>query len=63
MSVKNFMSPHPSYGGLLPLRCLMLKENFPEKFEKLLQLQSKYDDEKVSNFKTFIESVEKFIPR
>lgn len=64
VSIKNFEEPHPIYSCLLPLRCLLLKENSPEKWDKLLELQSHHDDgENNDQFKTDMEGVEKFIPR
>lgn len=64
ISIKNFISPHPTYACLLPLRCLMLKENNPEKWSKLLELQSHHDDVKNDDqAKAAMEGVGKFIPR
>jgi hypothetical protein len=64
VSITNFISPHPMYVCLLPLRCLMLKENNPEKWSKLLELQSHHDDVKNNDQALAgVESVGKFIPR
>lgn len=62
--IKNFVSPHPTYSCLLPLRCLLLSENNPEKWRKLLELQSNHDDvEKSDQEKPTAEGVGKFITR
>lgn len=60
------MSPHPTYSCLLPLRCLLLKENDPNKWNKLLELQSHHDISRnvaSPELETNIEGVTKFIPR
>lgn len=64
VSIKNFISPHPTYSCLLPLRCLMMKENSPEKWSKLLELQSHHDEGKGDDeSEPEMEGVGKFIPR
>lgn len=65
VSIKNFISPHPTYTCLLPLRCLLLKENNAEKWGKLLELQSRHSDGNFSDQSQSdnLEGVEKFIPR
>lgn len=64
VSITSYTLPHPLYGYLLPLRCLMLKENNPEKWKKLLELQSQHDGEtEPDQFKLKTESASSFIPR
>lgn len=55
------MTPHPNYQCLLPLRCLLLKESNPDKWNKLLELQSQDGDEGKTLFGP--EGISKFIPR
>ncbi|XP_044738650.1 SET domain-containing protein SmydA-8-like [Chrysoperla carnea] len=40
VSIQNFASPHPSYQCLTILRCLYLRDHEPEKWEKLIKLES-----------------------
>jgi hypothetical protein len=58
---------HPTYACLLPLRCLMLKENNAENWKSLLELQAHHDEAKKSSdseqAESAMESVGKFIPR
>ena len=64
VAIKNFVSPHPTYTCLLPLRCLMLEENNPEKWSNLMELQSHHGDAKNNDqAKAALEGVGKFIPR
>ncbi|CRK93100.1 CLUMA_CG006491, isoform A [Clunio marinus] len=64
VSIKNFMTPHPTYSCLLPLRCMMLKESNPEKWEQLLELQSNHANKTGSDEEKFIEEgVANFITR
>lgn len=62
VSIKNFVSPHPTYSCLLVVRCLMLKEKDPKKWHKLLELQS-FNEEKTSQDEHEAENVPKFIQR
>lgn len=55
------MTPHPNYQCLLPLRCLLLKESNPDKWNKLLELQSQDGDEGQTQLGP--EGISKFIPR
>ena len=64
VAIKNFVSPHPMYACLLPLRCLMLEENNPEKWINLMELQSHHGNAKNNDqAKAALEGVGKFIPR
>lgn len=45
VSIKHFYTPHPTYQCLAVIRALMLKESAPEKYEKLLALES-HDEER-----------------
>jgi hypothetical protein len=64
VAIKNFGVPHPTYSCLLPLRCLLLSENNPAKWEKLLELQAHHDDDKSGDqSKSDAENVGKFISR
>lgn len=64
VAIKNYISPHPTYSCLLPLRCLLLKENDTERWKKLLELQTcDYEADDGEQFKTDMERVVEFIPR
>lgn len=62
VKIRNFVSPHPSYSCLLVIRCLMLKEKDPKKWNKFLELQSS-KDEKTPTIENGVENVAKFIQR
>uniref|UniRef100_A0A336MII8 CSON001087 protein n=1 Tax=Culicoides sonorensis TaxID=179676 RepID=A0A336MII8_CULSO len=47
VSIKHFYTPHPTYQCLAVIRALMLKESAPEKYKKLLELES-HDEERKS---------------
>lgn len=57
------MTPHPTYQCLLPLRCLLLKESNPDKWNKLLELQAQDGNEDSEQSKLDSEGIVKFIPR
>lgn len=64
VSIKNFITPHPTYECLLPLRCLLLREKNKEKWNKLMQLQSHIEErKKCTQYKSDLEKIGKFIPR
>lgn len=64
VSIQHYFSPHPTYQCMAALRCLLLKENDPEKWEKLIQLESHCDERRGSvQWRSDRESVAKFIPR
>lgn len=64
VSLKHYFSPHPTYQCLTSLRCLLLKENDPEKWNKLIQLESHCEERRGSTqWRNDREGVAKFIPR
>jgi hypothetical protein len=63
VSIKNFVTPHPTYSALLPLRCLLLKENDAEGWKRLLELQAHDYETGEEQFKIDVERVVEFIPR
>lgn len=63
-SLQHYFNPHPTYQCLTVLRCLLLKENFPAKWERLIQLESHCAQRRGSvQWFNDRESVAKFIPR
>lgn len=63
-SLKNYFNPHPTYQCITPLRCLLLKELAPDKWEKLTQLESLSEERRGSmQWCNDREGVCKFIPR
>ena len=64
VSLQHYFSPHPTYQCLTPLRCLLMKENEPGTWEKLMQLESHCDERQGSvQWRNDREGVAKFIPR
>lgn len=63
MSIRSFITPHPTYSALLPLRCLLMKENDTEKWNKLLELQTHNYETGDEQIKADIDRVVEFIPR
>ncbi|KAG5683117.1 hypothetical protein PVAND_012418 [Polypedilum vanderplanki] len=61
--IKHFSTVHPTYSCLLPLRCLMLKENDPERWKKLLELQTHDYKDDDAQYKQDMERIVEFIPR
>lgn len=60
----HYFNPHPTYQCLSVLRCLLLKENDPKKWEKFIQLESHCDERRGSvQWRSDREGVAKFIPR
>lgn len=60
----NYFNPHPTYQCLSVLRCLLLKETSPAKWEQLNQLESHCDERRGSDqWRSDREGVAKFIPR
>lgn len=63
-SLQHYFDPHPTYQCLTVLRCLLLKENFPDKWERLIQLESHCKQRHGSiQWCNDREGVAKFIPR
>lgn len=63
-SLQHYFNPHPTYQCLTVLRCLLLKENLPAKWQKLIQLESHCDQRRGSlQWHNDREGVAKFIPR
>lgn len=64
LELTHYFSPHPTYQCLTVLRCLLLKEHDPIKWEKLKKLESHCDDRRGSlQWRSDREGVAKFIPR
>uniref|UniRef100_A0A1B0D7G9 Uncharacterized protein n=1 Tax=Phlebotomus papatasi TaxID=29031 RepID=A0A1B0D7G9_PHLPP len=64
VSIEHFVSPHPIYQCILTLRCLLMQNSCPEKWDKLSQLESHNDVRKDSlQWLSDREHVAKFIPR
>lgn len=60
----HYFNPHPTYQCLSVLRCLLLKEKCPEKWEKLNRLESHCDERRGNvQWRSDREGVAKFIPR
>lgn len=63
-SLQNYFNPHPTYQCLTALRCLMLKEHSPDKWNKLIQLESHCDQRRGSpQWCNDREGVARFLPR
>ncbi|GAB0095454.1 SET domain-containing protein [Sergentomyia squamirostris] len=64
ITIEHFIAPHPIYQCILTLRCLLLKDTSPEKWEKLSQLESHTElRKKTPQWFSDCESVGKFIPK
>lgn len=64
VSLQHYFSPHPTYQCMATLRCLLLKQHEPEKWAKLMQLESHCDKRRGSvQWRNDREGVAKFIPR
>lgn len=62
--LQHYFDPHPTYQCMIVLRCLLLKDNAPEKWEKLIRLESHSDERRGSiQWCNDREGVAKFIPR
>lgn len=64
IKIQHFVAPHPSYQCLAALRCMLLKEKKPEKWERFIQLES-HDSERLGTpqWRSDLECIAKFIPR
>lgn len=63
-TLQNYFNPHPTYQCLTVLRCLLLKERAPEKWEKLMRLESHCEQRRGSpQWCNDREGVARFIPR
>lgn len=63
-SLQHYFDPHPTYQCLTVLRCLLLKEHSPVKWQKLIELESHSDIRHGSlQWRNDREGVAKFIPR
>lgn len=63
-SLKNYFNPHPTYQCLIVLRCLLLKERSPDKWNQLIQLESHCKQRRGSpQWCNDREGVARFIPR
>ncbi|XP_053965872.1 uncharacterized protein LOC128868132 [Anastrepha ludens] len=64
VSVKQFTNPHPLYQCMGTVRCLLLSQRDPDKWEKFLELESLEKQRRGSiQWKADLESIGKFIPR
>lgn len=64
VSLQHYFTPHPTYQCMTTLRCLLLKENDPAKWQKLIQLESHCEGRRGSiQWRNDREGVAKFIPR
>lgn len=62
--LQHYFNPHPTYQCIAVLRCLLLKENAPDKYEKLHKLES-HCEQRYGSLQWYNdrEGVAKFIPR
>lgn len=59
-----YFDPHPTYQCLIVLRCLLLKERSPDKWNKLIQLESHCEQRRGSlQWCNDREGIARFIPR
>uniref|UniRef100_A0A1B0GHX9 Putative histone tail methylase n=1 Tax=Lutzomyia longipalpis TaxID=7200 RepID=A0A1B0GHX9_LUTLO len=64
VTIEHFVAPHPIYQCILTLRCLLMEQSCPEKWEKISQLESHNDRRKDSQqWLSDREYVAKFIPK
>ncbi|XP_055625578.1 SET domain-containing protein SmydA-8 isoform X2 [Toxorhynchites rutilus septentrionalis] len=64
MSLQHFYVPHPVYQCLIPLRCLLLAERNPAKWQALIKLESHEEHRRGSEqWRNDREGVAKLIPR
>ncbi|ETN61078.1 hypothetical protein AND_007277 [Anopheles darlingi] len=64
IAIQHFYVPHPMYQCLMPLRCLLLAESDPAKWELLQQLESHEEERRGSElWRNDREGVAKLIPR
>ncbi|XP_055372325.1 SET domain-containing protein SmydA-8 [Condylostylus longicornis] len=64
VEISNYISPHPIYQCVTPLRCMLLKKTNPENWSKLIQLESHENIRRGSQqWKIDYEGVAKFIPK
>lgn len=62
--LQHYFNPHPTYQCIIVLRCLLLKNSAPEKWTKLMQLESHTDVRRgTMQWCNDREGVAKFIPR
>lgn len=63
-SLQHYFDPHPTYQCLTALRCLLLKERAPDKWNQLIQLESHCEQRRGSpQWLNDREGVARFIPR
>lgn len=64
VNIANFISPHPMYQSVFAMRCMMLREMDPERFERLKNLESLCELRKDSEqWQADREAIAKFILR
>lgn len=64
MSMQHFYVPHPVYQCLIPLRCLLLAERNPAKWQALIKLESHEEQRRgTEQWRNDREGVAKLIPR
>ncbi|XP_050095469.1 SET domain-containing protein SmydA-8-like [Anopheles aquasalis] len=64
VSIQHFYVPHPLYQCLLPLRCLLLAESDPARWQALMRLQSHDEERRGSEqWRTDRRGVAQLIPR
>ncbi|EAT46912.1 AAEL001936-PA [Aedes aegypti] len=64
MQLRHFYNPHPVYQCLIPLRCLLLAERDPAKWQALIKLESHEEQRRGSEqWRNDREGVAKLIPR
>lgn len=63
-NLQHYFNPHPTYQCITVLRCLLLKEHSPEKWNHLIQLESHCEERRGSQqWYNDREGVARFIPR
>lgn len=64
VNIQNFIAPHPNYQCLCTVRALLLKEKAPQKWKKLLSLESHCDERRGSDqWRLDRAGIAQFIPR
>lgn len=63
-NLQHYFNPHPTYQCVIVLRCLLMKDHSPEKWNQLIQLESHCEERRGSQqWCNDREGVARFIPR
>lgn len=64
IAMKQYLNPHPMYQWVTTLRCLLLEEQAPDKFAKLIQLESHCSERRGTlQWRSDLETVARFVLR